>query len=397
VSTTADQTVPDGAVRGRRRRFRSLRGWLILLLCLALLAAGSLAAFGLYYSNQLLQVSHRPAGYGLKVTAATHTAATRTRGAASTVTLPRNRDTERPGVYGLSWRGGWAVVTGVIATTASTVTRRLQGSPPPPGTATRLETAVWLSDPQHARGLRYTDVRFASPLGAMPAWYVPGTAYTWVVAVHGRGSNRLDQLRILPTLHRLGLPVLAISYRNDVGAPAERDQLYHLGDREWRDVEVAVAYALLHGARQVVLYGWSMGGALVTAFLQRSPLASRVPAVVLDAPVLDWRATLALQGAKRGLPLPLTWTAEEVVHERIGIRWGDFDLDDTPSRLRVPTLLFHGEQDTTVPIQPARHLAAESAGVTFVAVPRAGHTQGWNVDPTRYERRVASFLRPYVR
>jgi len=122
-----------------------------------------------------------------------------------------------------------------------------------------------------------------------------------------------------------------------------------------------------------------------------------VPAVVLDAPVLDWRATLALQGAKRGLPLPLTWTAEEVVHERIGIRWGDFDLDDTPSRLRVPTLLFHGEQDTTVPIQPARHLAAESAGVTFVAVPRAGHTQGWNVDPTRYERRVTSFLRPYVR
>jgi hypothetical protein len=258
-------------------------------------------------------------------------------------------------------------------------------------------TGVWQGDPQETLGLAYADVTYSSPVGRMPAWYLPGSKRTWVVAVHGRGANRQEPLRILPTLHRLGLPVLDISYRNDLGAPAESDYLYHLGDREWRDVEAAVNYAVSQGAQRVVLYGWSMGGALIDAFLRRSTAAARVPAVVLDAPVIDWRATLALQGHRRGLPLLLTATAEQIVSWRIGIRWSDFDLDDHPSQVTRPTLLFHGEADTSVPIRPAQRLAAEQPKVTFVSVPYAGHTQSWNVNPAAYERRVTDFLRPYAR
>ncbi len=341
----------------------------------------------MYYANQVLNVSHTPDPYKLRVLAV-HGA---------TVTLPRNVGTERPGTYGLAWRGGSAVLGAITAETASGVTRRIQGSAPAAGTGTRLETDVWLTDPRAARGLAYTDVSYLSSLGRMPAWYVPGSKRTWVVAVHGRGGTRQEPLRILPALHRLGLPVLDISYRNDLGAPAETDRLYHLGDREWRDVEGAVDYAISHGARRVVLYGWSMGGAVIEAFLQRSPAAARVPAVVLDAPVLDWRATLALQGKNRGLPLFLTATAEQVVSWRIGIHWGDFDLDNHPQQVTRPTLLFHGEADDSVPIRPARRLAAAQPKVRFVPVPLAGHTQSWNVNPAGYERQVTDFLRPYAR
>lgn len=369
-------------------RLASIRGLIILLVCLALIAAGALGGFGVYYSNQLLNVSRKPDAYGLRVLAV--------RGA--TVTLPRNADTERPGTYGLAWARGSAVLGAVTARTATGITRRVAaGTPPAVGTPARLVTGVWLGDPQASRGLEYSDVGYSSPLGRMPAWFLPGSKRTWVVAVHGRGGTRAESLRILPTLARLGLPVLSITYRNDVGAPAETDRLYHLGDREWRDVEAAVQYAVRRGAQRVVLYGWSMGGALIEAFLRRSPAAVRVPAVVLDAPVLDWRATLALQGQNRGLPLFLTATAQRIVSFRIGIRWSDFDLDDNPARVTRPLLLFHGEADTTVPIGPARRLAAAAPKVTFVPVRGAAHTQAWNVNPAGYERRVAAFLAPYAR
>lgn len=371
----------------RRPRPPSLRGLLVLVLCLAVLAAGVLGGVGVYYSNQLLNVSHAPDPYPLRVSASTR----------GTVTLPRNMSTLRPGTYGLAWADGAAVLGAVAASGPTTVTRRLTGPRPVVGTMARLETGVWSGDPLQARRLPFTDVTFASPLGPMPAWYVAGSKRTWVITAHGYGASRLEPLRILPTLHALGLPILDISYRNDVGAPREVDHLYHLGDREWRDIEAAVKYASGHGARRVVLYGWSMGGALVEAFLQRSTSAARVSAVVLDAPVLDWRATLAQQSDNRGLPSIVPAVAEQIVHWRIGIRWSDFDLDDHPSLVAKPTLLFHGGQDTSVPIEPARRLAAASKRVTFVEVPAAGHTQSWNVDPAGYSRRVTAFLTPYAK
>lgn len=91
------------------------------------------------------------------------------------------------------------------------------------------------------------------PLGPLPAWQLAGTRPTWVLLVHGRGGAREDWLAMLPALVRAGFPVLDLSYRNDVGAPASPDGYSHLGDTEWRDVEAGVRYARAEGAADVVL------------------------------------------------------------------------------------------------------------------------------------------------
>ena len=106
-----------------------------------------------------------------------------------------------------------------------------------------------------------------------------------------------ETLRALPTLAAEGFPLLVITCRNDAGAPASPDHRYHLGGTEWEDVEAGVRYALEHGAQDIALFGWSMGGCIVETFLHRSAHAGRVRAVVLEFADLELAHGTRLAGA----------------------------------------------------------------------------------------------------
>jgi hypothetical protein len=199
------------------------------------------------------------------------------------VTLASTSDTRHRGRFGLVWPGGHAVVGEVLAMDGRGVTRRLLvvDGVPPVGEPVRWNKFVYPGEPGFGEAV------VDGPLGPLPAWSVPGRRSTCVVMVHGNRATRAEALRILPTVHGLGYPVLVSTYRNDPEAPRSPDGLYHLGDTEWVDLEAAVDHALRAGARDVVLYGWSMGGSIVETFLHRSASAARVRAVVLDAPILN--------------------------------------------------------------------------------------------------------------
>ncbi|XVV04576.1 alpha/beta hydrolase family protein [Actinosynnema sp. CA-248983] len=367
----------------RRRRWRFAA---VVFVVLLLLVTGGLVGVGWYYSGQLLEPDQARPGYPDTVTGVGD----------GTVSLAESRVSALPGTWGLVWPDGAAKVGKVTGRSDGAVTRELEGSAPPVGTKVRVETAVWTSDPRSAHGLHYRDVNVRTELGDAPAWLVPGTSSTWVIAVHGRGGSRAEALRVVPALHEAGLPVLAVTYRNDVGAPASPDGLFHLGDTEWRDVEAAVRYATEHGARDVVLYGWSMGGAIVGQFLGRSGEADEVVAVVLDAPVTNWTRTLELQSRNRGVPTQLVPIAELVSDWRVDLEFERFDLVSHPPAHKPRTLLFHGGADGTVPVGASRDLAAASHALgwpmRYVEVPAAEHTAAWNVDPEEYERTLTEFV-----
>nr|WP_276514182.1 alpha/beta fold hydrolase [Actinomadura citrea] len=186
--------------------------------------------------------------------------------------------------------------------------------------------------------------------------------------------------------------MLSIAYRNDVGAPPSHDRRNHLGDKEWHDVVSAMGYARAHGATGVVLYGWSMGGAMAMTTLQRDP--SFVRGVVLDSPVLDWNATLDKQADARHLPGFMTDIAKRVLQWRIGIDLTDFDMRRFAPHLRTPVLMFTTEDDATVANAPAFAFARKAPPGTVTHIPTPGdHTESWNVDPAAYERSLVAFLR----
>jgi alpha-beta hydrolase superfamily lysophospholipase len=329
-----------------------------------------------------------------------------------TVTLRATPETVSPGRYGL-WLdkgAGHARVGEVLERddAARTVTRRLlqvDSGRMAVGPA-RWNQYFYAGSPASV-ALPFEDVVVTSDAGVLPTWYVPpspdvAARDVWAVLVHGRGASREECIRALPLLHRLGVPALVPSYRNDPDGPSTHGGRYHLGDTEWQDVEAAVLHALDSGAREVLLFGWSMGGAIVLQQVSRSWTADRVRALVLDGPVIDWRTVLDHHARINRLPRPVGRLGLALLGHRsarriVGVD-GPVDLRrmdwvTRASELRLPVLLVHSEDDEFVPVGPSRLLAELRPDlVTLVPFSGARHTKEWNVDPDRWEREVARFL-----
>lgn len=266
------------------------------------------------------------------------------------------------------------------------------------GEKVRLDSFTFPGDPQTALGLPFEEVSFASPSGDFPAWFVDGPSDTWAIFVHGKGADRREALRMLPTVAELGLPSLIITYRNDAGLPANPDGFYRYGQTEWEDLEGAVSYAIGHGAEDIVLVGYSMGGAIVANFLYKSPLAERVMGVILDAPMINFNATIDLGARQKGYPGIVTTIAKAVSSVRFRVDWEALNYLKHTDELTVPILLFHGDADEKVPVETSDALAkARPDLVRYVRAADATHVRSWNMDPAAYQVVVRDFLQQLAR
>ncbi|WP_328746099.1 alpha/beta hydrolase [Streptomyces sp. NBC_00285] len=347
--------------------------------------------------------------------------------AAGRIALTRDLAALRPGTYGLLGDASHATVGPVLAEehhSADTVVRRLERvthGTLKPGDKVWLTPNAYVGDPKSALGIDHTDIDVPGELGSLPAWFVPGVRDTWVIAVHGLGSTREHALNILEFLHRHRFPVLVPAYRGDEGAPRPPDGLNHFGETEWRDLDAAMRYAVSHGARQLVLHGWSTGATMALRAAARSGLRDRVKGLVLDSPVLSWERTLRALAAARHTPGVLLPLAVRAAQGRAGLpsddsglytsRGGpytdrttdtDTDTDRTDvgpghARRTPPTLVFHGPDDTVAPWDLSRRLAATHADrITLHTVRQAPHAAMWNADPGAYEEALRRFLTPLM-
>lgn len=328
-----------------------------------------------------------------------------------TVTLQSTPETTAPGRYGLWFDGryGHARLGEVLHADSEVVVRRLEQVDH--GTL-RSGPARWngyyySGAPAISLGVPHEDLEIQTELGLMHAWYVPvAGATTCALLVHGRGATREECLRAVPPMHDLGLSVLICSYRNDSESPSDPTGRYHLGDSEWQDVEAAMLWAVEHGAQQLVLFGWSMGGAIVLQAATRSWLSDRVRAVVLDGPVVDWHAVLDHQSGVNHLPWQLTRMGHTMLRHPLGLRviglrepldLRRLDWVTRAAELRLPVLLIHSDADEYVLNKPSLALGRARPDIVTVEPWHEGrHTKEWNTDPKRWDRVVQDFVAAHV-
>jgi pimeloyl-ACP methyl ester carboxylesterase len=336
----------------------------------------------------------------------------------STVTLRAAPHTLSPGRYGLWLDGGQGHARLGEVTSSDlgprraadrTVVRELEGvdvgvlerGP------VRWNSYYYAGDPHAALGLDFDDMHVTSDVGELPAWRVPprdagARPGQWAVLVHGRSARREETLRALPVLHELGFTSLVPMYRNDQGAPPSADGRYNLGLSEWRDIEAAIRYAMGHGATEIVLLGWSMGGAVVLQSLDRSELSGWVSKVVLDCPVIDWGVVLAHHADLNRIPRSAELLARMLMGRRatrhlVGVS-EPIDITvtnwvDRAEELDHPILLIHATTDDVVPFGPSAELAARRPDLVQLKLWDGPlHCREWNTDAARWEGQVRDFL-----
>ncbi|GGM83649.1 hypothetical protein GCM10009721_05350 [Terrabacter tumescens] len=326
------------------------------------------------------------------------------------VTFAVTPETVVPGRYGVWLDGGagHARVGDIISSDTTSVTRRLLSVDRgllEVGPARWNQYYFW-DRPSVSLGLPDEDVSILSDVGPLPGWLVRPeggrTGADWAVLVHGRGARKEETLRAVPVLREGGWTSLVAAYRNDRDAPRGPDGRYNLGLSEWRDVEAAMGYAVSHGARRILLVGWSMGGAIVLQALDHSPLSSHVVGVVLDSPVVDWGVVLRHHGRLHGMPGPLVRMATGLLGSRrsrrlVGVREPiDVARTDWVARadeLSHPVLVIASDGDDFVPIGPAVGLAGRRPDlVRLERWDTARHCREWNYDPERWERVLREFV-----
>ena len=312
------------------------------------------------------------------------------------LTLARAAASQADGVYGVRWQGGYGRMGHIREITQSSVTRDFEVFDGELGVGefVLLDEYALPADTQTALGIEPSTVAITGPDGDYPAWLFPASGSTWVIFVHGRGvQDRAQVHRILPTLLDLDLPVLAITYRNDPGAPPDPDGRVYWGLREWVELEAAAKYVLANGAEDYVVMGYGLGGAVASVFARESVLASAAAGFVLDSPILDLSVVADQDAALRGVSEVVAEPAKALASFRFSMKWADLDQANHADEFRAPILLLHGTANALSPVGSADEFAASRPDlIVYERFEGAGHMAVWNWDPLRYEKAVSDFI-----
>ena len=356
----------------------------------AVLVVAGVVGVGWYYSGEILTVEQPGApSYEVEVLAVS----------GRRITLASTKDSRRPGTWGVDAPEAYAQVGRILDTDADSVTRTLipLHGRLLPGDLVDIDGYAYPQDPVEAFDFNVEQISIPSDSSQLLGWLAPASPERWAILVHGRAARRNECFRMLPILQAEDITGLCATYRNDADAYPDPDGIYRQGDREWQDVEVAMQFALERGATDVALVGYSMGGQITANLLRRSPLAEQVDAVIWDAPLLDWGPVIEAGAVDRGVPTWLVPIGMQASEWRAGVDYAELNQIENADEFDVPILLFHGTEDTTVPVAVGdRFAAARPDLVTYERVRSAGHVDAWNADRRRYTRAVRAFLDQHV-
>ncbi|MDF9844698.1 MULTISPECIES: alpha/beta fold hydrolase [unclassified Paenibacillus] len=254
------------------------------------------------------------------------------------------------------------------------------------------------STPMIAKGLEYEDVSFPAQDGSrtMQGWYIPSEGSTkTIVFSHGYGANREESWVPMYDLahyaHSLNFNVVMFDYgfasqiNKDIATGGKKESQQLLG---------AINFAKERGAREIVVWGFSMGAGTA---LQAGLVTKDVDAMILDSTFLLEPDTL-YHNIKQNIDLPRQPSLEimELLFPVLNgtglnqIPYAKVKKEDYP----FPILFMHGTKDDKAPYPIAEELAANQSNPYSDSwiIEDSHHELLFREHPREYLRRVSAFL-----
>ena len=223
-------------------------------------------------------------------------------------------------------------------------------------------------------GLPYQEVSFTASDGVqLHGWYVPGeSGVTWLW-FHGNAGNISHRLENLKLLHdELGVSILLFDYRGygrSQGKPSE--------EGTYRDGEAALAYLRTQQGvdpEKIVFFGRSLGSAVAVELATRhTPYA-----LILESPFPSIPYM-----ARRTYPYLPVWPLLQTKYDSLA----------KIGSVQTPTLVLHGDQDDTVPLEAGRKVFEAAPGPKeFHIIQGASHNDTYTVGGSEYFRVLQRFI-----
>jgi pimeloyl-ACP methyl ester carboxylesterase len=322
------------------------------------------------------------------------------------VVLDRTAHTGASGIYCLILEnGGWVRLSeGIVDRGTGLVGRVVEDLSGELRTGDKASwSGIFFATPAEA-GLAAMEVWVPTDVGPAPAWLVcpqVGPSTTWAIHIHGLGSPRAGTLRGVQVAAEAGLISLVVTYRNDEEGPTVGAGRSELGAAEAYDVRAALRFARENGARNVILFGWSMGAAIALQLADDPEYGEVIAGLVLESPILDWVSTIRANCERAGLPawtgtLALPWLSSRPLARLTGlpkpIPLRRLNWIARADELTVPTLIMHGRQDSSSPFEVSNRLSERRPDIVDLELFDADHTMSWNSDHVRWRAALHAWL-----
>jgi len=262
--------------------------------------------------------------------------------------------------------------------------------------ATRLSAPVRQPTEQTPadKSLDFREVSFESTDGlALKGWWVPGDEpFQAIVLVHGLDGSKADGhvLNTASTYFEAGYSVLMFDLRGHGESEGKRTTI---GYQEVRDVQGALSWLEKEQGfepNEIVLHGWSMGGATVL----RSAPGVGVAAVVEESGYADLPLLLA-DRLPESSGLPSFFNPGIFLMAKLFLDldpWAVRPEEDAGKLAKegIPLLIVHSADDEVVPFEHAEMLAGSYRDAELWAIEGYDHVEAHS--HPEYRQKLLGFL-----
>ena len=315
------------------------------------------------------------------------------------VLLPLNEDTAATGIQSLFWnsRRGHALVepaeiVGLTRWFEVVENYGLEIKPSP-----NAWLSGWLGDrPEHFGISNYETVTLAN---ATRAWMAQEDSSKWVIHVHGRKAAMGETLRNFKVFSERGYSQLTISHETDPEPFGLGSHQSYLGLTEWKQIEAAVDYAKKQGAKDIVLFGWSLGGMFIGQYLRKTNEPG-IRAAIFDSPMFDIRNTLRVQAQMSGYSTQFADEVCELIRNSKLLKFLGYPAIDVDSlslskntlESDLPMLVMYSSNDGYISWEDSPKFCELNSSAIAIQFSGARHCRLKNSNPDRYEQVIRDFI-----